>query len=58
MWQRFFQADPSRSEKGGAGLGLAMVDQIARAHGGTMTLESIPGLGSTFTLHLPVQATE
>ena len=58
VWQRFFQADPSRSEKGGAGLGLAMVDQIARAHGGTMTLESIPGLGSTFTLHLPVQATE
>ena len=53
VWQRFFQADPSRSEKGGAGLGLAMVDQIARAHGGTMTLESIPGLGSTFTLHLP-----
>lgn len=53
VWQRFFQADPSRSEAGGAGLGLAMVDQIARAHGGSMSLESIADLGSTFTLHLP-----
>ena len=56
VWQRFFQADPSRSEKGGAGLGLAMVEQIARVHGGSMTLDSIPDLGSTFTLHLPARA--
>ena len=56
VWQRFFQADPSRSEAGGAGLGLAMVAQIARVHGGFMSLESSPGLGSTFTLHLPARA--
>ena len=56
VWQRFFQADPSRSEAGGAGLGLAMVAQIARVHGGFMSLESSPGLGSTFTLHLPAHA--
>lgn len=53
IWQRFYQADPSRSGETGAGLGLPMVQQIARVHGGYMTLESIPGSGSTFTLHLP-----
>ncbi len=53
IWQRFYQVDPSRSGEGGAGLGLAMVRQIALAHGGHMTLESAPGAGSCFTLHLP-----
>ena len=54
IWQRFYQVDPSRSgDRGGAGLGLSMVQKIAQAHGGTMSLESIVGLGSTFTLHLP-----
>lgn len=53
IWQRFYQADPSRGEECGAGLGLAIVGQIARAHGGHMTLESTPGQGSRFTLHLP-----
>ena len=53
VWQRFYQVDPSRSEKGGAGLGLSMVQKIAQAHGGSMSMESIPDLGSTFTLHLP-----
>ncbi|MBM6886867.1 ATP-binding protein [Pseudoflavonifractor phocaeensis] len=58
VWQRFYQVDPSRSERGGAGLGLSMVRKIAQAHGGTMTLESISGLGSTFTLHLPLEGME
>ena len=53
VWQRFYQVDPSHGEKSGAGLGLSMVQKIAQAHGGSMSLESIPGLGSTFTLHLP-----
>ncbi len=53
IWQRFYQVDPSRGGDRGAGLGLSIVQQIARVHGGTMTLESVPGRGSAFTLHLP-----
>ena len=56
IWQRFYQVDASRSGETGAGLGLSMVRQIARAHGGYMTLESVPDVGSAFTLHLPQQA--
>ncbi|MBQ3104785.1 MAG: HAMP domain-containing histidine kinase [Lachnospiraceae bacterium] len=55
IWKRFYQVDASRSdEDAGTGLGLAMVRQIARLHGGYMTLESIPDTGSEFTLHLPL----
>lgn len=54
VWQRFYQVDTARSEEtSGTGLGLAMVSQIARLHGGFMTLESQPDKGSRFTLHLP-----
>lgn len=54
IWQRFYQADASRSKDEGSGLGLSMVKQIAILHHGFMTLESVPGKGSTFTLHLPL----
>ena len=53
IWQRFYQVDPARGRDRGAGLGLSIVRQIARLHGGTVTLESAPGAGSAFTLHLP-----
>lgn len=53
IWQRFYQVDSARSSAGGAGLGLAMVRKIAQLHGGSVSLESAPGKGSTFTLHLP-----
>ena len=52
VWQRFWQADPSRGEDGGSGLGLAMVKEIAQLHGGTVGLESSPGNGSTFSVIL------
>ena len=48
IFRRFYQADSSRTGEG-TGLGLSMVKQIAEFHGGTVTVESIPGKGSIFT---------
>jgi len=53
IWNRFYQSDSSRSDEHGAGLGLSMVQQIAKLHGGFMSLKSEVGKGSTFTFHLP-----
>ena len=55
IWQRFYQADAAHSEEMGAGLGLPMVQQIAKIHGGYMTLESELHVGSLFILHLPAK---
>ena len=54
IWQRFWQADASRGEDGGTGLGLAMVKEITQFHGGTVAVESTPGEGSTFSVILPL----
>ncbi len=53
IFERFARADPARTRAdGGVGLGLAMVDAIAKAHGGRCSVVSDPG-GSTFALALP-----
>jgi signal transduction histidine kinase len=58
VFDRFYRADKSRARQtGGAGLGLAIVKQIILAHGGTVTVDSTPGAGSTFTFTLPVAQT-
>jgi two-component system OmpR family sensor kinase len=51
VFERFYRADPSRSTPG-AGLGLALANQIVRNHGGTLSVESVEGKGSTFTVML------
>jgi two-component system, OmpR family, phosphate regulon sensor histidine kinase PhoR len=54
LFERFYRVDQARSRKlGGTGLGLAIVKHIMQAHHGRVSVESKPGAGSTFTLHLP-----
>jgi len=54
VFERFWRSDPSRTRaSGGAGLGLAIVAAIAAAHGGRAEVQSSPGRGSTFRVHLP-----
>jgi two-component system, OmpR family, sensor kinase len=51
IFDRFYRTDEARSVRG-TGLGLAIARQIAEAHGGTLTVHSAPGMGSTFVLQL------
>jgi two-component system sensor histidine kinase SenX3 len=54
VFERFYRADPARSRAtGGTGLGLAIVKHIASNHGGGVSVWSVEGSGSTFTLRLP-----
>jgi signal transduction histidine kinase len=59
VFERFWRADRARSrlsERGGFGLGLAISQWIAQAHGGTLTVQSRLHRGSTFTVSLPIAA--
>jgi signal transduction histidine kinase len=53
VFDRFYQADPTRTDKAHAGLGLSIVRTLIEAMGGTVRLDSPPGLGLTVTLSLP-----
>jgi len=55
IFQRFARAEPHRSRPtGGLGLGLAIVQAIAEAHGGSVSVQSTLGHGSEFEVHLPL----
>lgn len=54
IFQRFYQVDAARG-KDGSGLGLFMVQQAVRLHGGSVTVDSRLGEGSTFIVRLPLE---
>ena len=55
LTERFYRVDSARTRKvGGTGLGLAIVKHVLNRHHGTLSIESIVGEGSTFSVYLPV----
>ncbi len=57
VFERFYRVDKARSrETGGTGLGLSIVRHVAQRHGGRVEVQSTLGVGSTFTVRLPLQA--
>ncbi len=55
VWERFYRVDPSRTDNGSSGLGLSMVKWIVSYHGGRVSLCSEEGVGSEFTVEIPLR---
>jgi signal transduction histidine kinase len=57
IFEKFFQADNQRAaSQEGSGLGLSIAREIVRAHGGELSVESTPGVGTTLPIDMPLQA--
>jgi heavy metal sensor kinase len=55
LFERLYRVDKARSrEQGGAGLGLAIVEALVKAHGGSVSVSGVVGQGTTFTIRLPL----
>lgn len=57
VFEPFYQGDKARTRRNGgsSGLGLAIVQALVQAHGGDVAVQSTPGAGSTFSVHLPAR---
>jgi two-component system phosphate regulon sensor histidine kinase PhoR len=59
LTERFYRVDVADSRaQGGTGLGLALVKHVLNRHGGRVTIESTPGEGATFTMHIPLHTVD
>lgn len=57
IFEKFYRAHtPENDHIPGTGIGLTLVEHIAKAHGGRVTVQSVPTKGSTFSLHLPLES--
>lgn len=57
IWNRFYRVDPAHAGEG-SGLGLSMVKWIVELHGGDISVQSVEGYGSTFTVQFPLNGTQ
>jgi two-component system phosphate regulon sensor histidine kinase PhoR len=59
LTERFYRVDVAESRaQGGTGLGLALVKHVLNRHGGRLSIESTPGSGAAFTMHMPLPTVE
>jgi two-component system phosphate regulon sensor histidine kinase PhoR len=58
VFERFYRTPGARRNTTGTGLGLAIVQDIVRAHGGHVDVESEPGVGTEFSIRLPLSKAE